>query len=360
MNHTSSDDLLAPIRGPVPASPAVTERLRIAGRSVLIRYGDQMLAELLTRSMRHLRDYAASAPDLSIDCWTVAAGLAASRPGGCPVRGLTYMERGTTHLTWDPPVGPLVIYDRERHRAWIRFGPVDSILNWEVARPFRKILHWWAADCHLQYVHAAAVGSAQGGLLLAGRSGSGKSTTALACLASGMAYAGDDYCLVEPGGTPYVHGLYLSGLGNQQTAELIPALRNALLSGPRLPDDGSAKHLIYADDISPSSVTTGFPLRAIVVPQITGGATSQLLPISPFEALRALAPSTVLQLPGKRGSGLARIADLVRNVPSWKLNLGRDPATAVDLLNNLIVSSLFSAPPLSDGRSGSDSEIRTF
>ena len=44
------------------------------------------------------------------------------------------------------------------------------------------------------------MGTAEGGALLLGASGAGKSTTTLACLASGLAIAGDDFVLVEPAG----------------------------------------------------------------------------------------------------------------------------------------------------------------
>ena len=40
------------------------------------------------------------------------------------------------------------------------------------------------SDRNLQYVHAGAVGNKNGGILLVGKGGSGKSSTALACLKS--------------------------------------------------------------------------------------------------------------------------------------------------------------------------------
>jgi hypothetical protein len=218
----------------------------------------------------------------------------------------------------------------------MRFGPVDSVSNYEVGRPFRKIFHWWAADRSLQVIHAGAIGDTEGGVLLAGRSGSGKSTTALAGLAGGLKYAADDYCLVEPGERPQLHSLYLSGAGNERTAELLPTLRDSLLSAPRLPGLDIGKHLIFCDDIAPSSVTPGFPLRAILVPRVTGGDTTHLEPLSPAESLRALAPSTLLQLPGQRAESLARLANLVRSIPSWSLRLGNDPRAAVDEIRALL------------------------
>lgn len=348
MAEAPLDSFLARLRGPVPEVPAVTERLRLAGRIVHVRFSSAPLAERLLRSVRHLRTTAEAPPELTIDCWTAGPGQAALLPPSWSQTGLTYLERDPCHVTWEPPEGPLVIYDRERRHGWMRFGTLDSVLNWEVARPFRKILHWWGADQSLQLIHAAAVGDAQGGVLLAGRSGSGKSTTALACLVGGLYYAGDDYCVAEPGHTPYVHAVYLSGVGNAQTAQLVPALRERLLAAPRMPAEDRAKHLIFADEVAPEAATAGFPLRGIVIPRITGGNRSRLEPLAAADALRALAPSTVLQLPGKRAEGLARLGQLVRSVPSWQLDLGDDPRTAVETIRRLL------ARPVGDSGSGGE------
>ncbi len=333
MTNGTLDDFIERLRGPVPGTPPVLEHLRIAGRPVLVRFGSQALAELLTRSIRHLREEFSSPPDFVIDCWSTAETCLS---GESIKSGIFHLEKEGIQLTWDAPDGPLAIYDPSRNHAWMRFGPVDSVSNYEVARPFRKILHWWAADRSLQIIHAGAVGDTCGGVLLAGRSGSGKSTTALACLAGGLKYAADDYCLVEPGERPRLHSLYLSGVANARTADLVPTLRHALLSAPTMPGQDSAKHLIFSDEIAPSSVTLGFPLRAIVVPRITGSDSTRLEPLSAAECLRALAPSTLLQLPGQRAEGLARLANLVRSIPSWTLCLGNDPRSAVDVLANLL------------------------
>ena len=336
MKYGPLDEFIERLRGAVPTNPPVLEHLRIAGNPVLVRFACPALSNLLTRSIRHLRENFSSPPDLVIDCWSTDEIPAPGLAGETIEAGMFHFERNGLQLAWDSPDGALAIYDPVVNHAWMRFGPVDSVSNYEVARPFRKILHWWASDRSLQVIHAGAVGNTRGGVLLAGRSGSGKSTTALACLAGGLNYAADDYCLVEPGKPPLVHSLYLSGAGNARTADLVPSLRDALLSAPRLPGHDSAKHLIFADAIAPHSVTPGFPLRAIVVPRITGGTTSRMEPISAAESLRALAPSTLLQLPGQRAAGLARLAELVRGVPSWRLCLGSDPRTAVDVLAGLL------------------------
>jgi len=326
---------LTQCRGEAPAVPAVRLPLRIARRRVLVRFDSHELADRLGRSLRHLRDADAGdlGGDLSIDCWTSDHGVSLAPPPDWPRDGNVHIEDGTISLVWAPPDGPLVVYDRSRRHAWMRFEGLEAISTWEIAAPFRTLLHWWAADQGLQLVHAAAVGHADGGLLLVGRGGSGKSTTALACLAGSLGYVGDDYCLVEGGERPWIHGLYLSGKGNARTAELLPDLRHAFQHAAYSID---GKSVVFADEIRPASVLAGCPLQAIVVPRIEGGSTSRVEPIAAVDALRALAPSTLLQLPGGRAGGLGRLAGLVRRVPAWRLGIGDDPASAVPVLADLL------------------------
>ncbi len=305
------------------------DHLDIAGHAVRIRYADPDLADALGRATRHLKhaDPSAGAPvagALTIDCRT-GPHSAFRVPTTWPATGTMHVDDGSIVLTWDAPHGPLFVYDRTRGHAWARFTSLAELSIWEQATPLRRILHWWAADHGLQLVHAAAVGHASGGLLLVGRSGSGKSTTALACLDAGLGFAGDDYCLLAPGDPPRVYGLYLSGKADDRAATLLPGLREAFAQSP-LRIDG--KSVVFADQIRPDAICTGFPLRGIVVPRLTGESRSHLSPLRPADALRSLAPSTLLQMPGNRADGLERLAAIVRHLPAWELALGSDPAAA--------------------------------
>ena len=54
----------------------------------------------------------------------------------------------------------------------------------------------------LVLLHAAAVGDADGVVLLVGNGGSGKSTTSVVCSQAGLGFLADDFCLLEPGTLP--------------------------------------------------------------------------------------------------------------------------------------------------------------
>jgi hypothetical protein len=215
----------------------------------------------------------------------------------------------------------LALLDLERRTAvfWIRDW--RRLPTWETGAPLRAILHWWLGDHRRGFVHGAGVGLGSGGALIVGKGGSGKSTTALACLDAGLAYAGDDYCLVGATETPYVHSVYSSAKLTPDSMLRFPRLQQTLGTAGRA--DGE-KSVLFLYPSYRSQLLGGFPLRAILVPRITGRSASDVSALSPSKALLQLAPSSLFQLPGRTPAGFAAIAALVRSVPCYTLQLGTD------------------------------------
>jgi hypothetical protein len=177
------------------------------------------------------------------------------------------------------------------------------------------------ADHGRQLVHAAALGTTSSGLLLAGQGGSGKSSTALACLGSALRYAGDDYCLVSFEPEPRAHSLYGSAKLHADQAGRFPGLTPALVNADKL---SSEKALFMVHRQFPQHIQESFPVVAVVVPVIAGARRAWVEPSSPGSALLALAPSTILQLPGAGRGALATLARLVQRLPCYRLHLGGD------------------------------------
>jgi hypothetical protein len=193
---------------------------------------------------------------------------------------------------------------------------------YEMGAALRIILHWWMSKRDRQYVHAGAVGTAEGGVLLVGKGGSGKSSTALACLNSNLFYASDDYCLVSTTPEPYVYSLYNTGkLKGEVDLERFPQFIPQLYNRDRLNDE---KAMVFVHKYYPEKLISGFPLRAILIPQVTGKPDTQLIQATAGQALSALAPSTILQLPGATQTALKTMSGLVRKVPCYHLKLGTE------------------------------------
>ncbi len=314
--------------------PFVERDYRIMGRSVRLRGAGPALAEL-ARAFAHLASGRSDPASLTVH---LADGDAVSLPrapwdllGRTPSTAWDADESELMHV-WDERVDGLFRLDGASvsmldHASGVGVFWTASLARmprYERAAPLRAILDWWGGDHGCRVVHAGAVGTEQGGALLVGKAGSGKSTAVLACVGSGLSYAGDDGVAVSAGTMPMVHSLYC-------TAKLEPChLRRALpLLTPMLEHSEQAhqgKRMFFLDRDRSAALTAGFPLRAVLVPRVTEGQRTTTRPVSSSAALVALAPSTLFQIPGARQQRLHHMAAVLRRVPAYALDLGSDLA----------------------------------
>ncbi len=209
-------------------------------------------------------------------------------------------------------------FDLASKRAWFHVPRVADAPPWGFEHPFLKLLHPWLRTRGRLILHAGAIGRERCALIV-GPGGSGKSTLSIAGQRHGLGYLGDDYVAVNVA-AQRAFGLY-------RVAKLVPEhLRTmfAELEAQRLPalDPSLPKARLAIDVTHPD----GMPIAAIVVPRV--GAHHDFAPTSAADALRALAPSTLFQLPGYPAD-LAAMAALVRMVPAYRLTSGPDLAASL-------------------------------
>lgn len=231
---------------------------------------------------------------------------------GGAVAGLSH---GPVRATAAADNTSLMLWDDERRVGCCWFAGVGGVTRWDRAAPLRTALHFALAGPHRQLVHGAVVGSGGRGVLLAGPGGSGKSTTTLACLQAGMQVVGDDYAAVD------------------FTAEPARAwnLYRSIKVGERETGAGGCDHrrtLILGEDL-PGAPTEMLELAALLLPRVAGGPHSSVSTATPAQALRALAPSTLLQIPQEKQPSMGLLAQLARTVPAYHLNLGADRGVEV-------------------------------
>jgi hypothetical protein len=202
----------------------------------------------------------------------------------------------------------------------------------------RQIFFWWLSSRGLLPVHGAALGTSEGGVLLVGKSGSGKSTTTLANLGSEMMYAGDDYVGVALEPSPWVHSLY--GTGKLEAVSIRTLLPHLLPLAANPDEIESEKAVLYVREHFGRQMTSGFPLSAILVPRLgLGQRDHRIREISRAEAFAALAPNTMIELRTAGGAEFAAMSRLVHAVPCYGIELGTDvssiPQTIRSFLANL-------------------------
>jgi hypothetical protein len=321
------------------AGSVILRSYSIGGLSVTLRFAGPALVERLSAALDHHPRGAQGTPTLTISIWdTVSTGVPMppfprdAFDGGTSGAART-SEPPAVRAKYRPDHRSLSLLDRGDDLAVFCVSDGAGLPSSETGAPFRLILHWWMADHGRQLVHAAALGTSSDGLLLVGKGGSGKSTTALACLGSRLRYLGDDYCLVSFDPSPRAHSLYSSAKLNADQARRFPRLASAIVNPEGL---ATEKALFLMHRHSPHHIQDSFAIAAIVVPRISSDSCSWLEPTSAGSALLALAPSTILQLPGAGCTAFATMSELVQRVPSYRLHLGADLAALPSLLGSAL------------------------
>lgn len=319
-------------------SGLVERRFGVAERLLRLCFAGYALHDRLAPAIEHLATTEEEAPDFTVylfDTATTGVELKAAwdasayGPRG-EIAGFN-TERYCTAFQQGADV--LLTLDRQSREAVYWVPDAAQVPYWERSFPLRTVFHWWFEDLPLQPVHAAAVGLAGGGVLIAGPGGCGKSTTALACLESELQYAGDDYVLVRQAPTPHVYCLYGTAKLDADNLGRIPAMRTFLDNADRLDRE---KALVFLRSWLPGKLIGGFPIRALVTPRVTGRRDTLLRPVGAMEAVRALAPTTLYHLPGAERQAFAKIAALVRQLPCYVLEVGTDlPQIPVRILELL-------------------------
>ena len=310
-------------------------KLAFGSTSVLLRFaGDELVAAFLPALAN--RPVGDGPVDLEVVVWDSALSAvgfpplepgrseAAARRGGDRAIEKVYQRGVDTFTAIDHAAGTAVV--------WV--PDARTVPTNEIACPLRMLIHLWGRRRGLHLLHGGAVGTADGGVLIAGRSGIGKSTVALSCLGTDLGYAGDDYVLVDASADPVAYAVYTSG--KLQPDQL---LRFDHLAPARLNPGSDDKPVFLFAQTHASWLSDGFPLRAVVVPRITGSATPRLVPASAATAISNIAPSTVFQLPYSGPSTMAVAAALAKRLPTFFLEMGPEIDLVPPLLLDWIRSS---------------------
>jgi hypothetical protein len=273
--------------------------------------------------------------DLHLEAIIAPGGLPLQPPDQGAVDGRWLHESSTSRTMLGG--GQLNHLDQIDPLSWGVWWGVGSRADhpWEESAPVRLLLDWWGSARDLHLVHAGAVGSEDGAVLLVGPGGSGKSTSCLACIGSSLSYLSDDYCMVSLQPEPVVHSLYATGKADARSRELL-----AHLEIEDTPTRVDGKVIIDVADRFPDALALSQTLRAIVVPQVDSTVRSPaLVPLPAPHALRALAPSTMFQLPGSPPTKLERLSRLVRLLPAYSLTVGSDVAAIPEALGDVIAAA---------------------
>ena len=300
---------------------------QFGGQRVRIRIVGREMAMHITRPFSHLRADVSDTrtPQLTIDLWDES-----ETDVHCQVRPLNG-GRQTTFAVLAPD-GRFLAQQRPNVLNYYDHGGQNIISSvawsgevsvYERWKPLGRALLEWYNDQDVQIVHAGVVARDNEGVLFVGTSGSGKSTSVLACLCGGFSFLGEDYVGLQKleDGSLVGHSLYNSVFLENNHVTRFPRLAPYIMTG--LPHE--EKSAIVLSQIYPEKLSRTVPIRALILPRVVDTNKTMIRPASKSEAL-SLGRASLLELPNKGLGryGFERLAQLVERVPCYWLELGRD------------------------------------
>ena len=312
---------------------------KIGEYTVKLTFAGPALVPYFTPAFEHLTAKPVPDPNLTVCIWDSYSTR--SKSISPPIRAEDHhplgQVRGTIgeHLIIDYDLETNCLNLLDIHQGlgiyWVQNSNKHSPA--ETAAPLRNIIFWWSRRHGYQFLHAGAIGTPNGSAVVVGKSGSGKSTTTMACLFSGMLFLGDDNILVDAKSVPTAYSLYNSA---KMDPDLYQRL-SAVIPTHIKPDNASVDKWIYfLQTYFPENLPKSLPVKAIVYPKISGLGTTKVAPASPGMILKALAPSSIVPFSGAGSSDFQAIASFIKRVPCYTLELGNDLQKSPFLIQQLL------------------------
>jgi hypothetical protein len=302
----------------------VVRHIELAGTRIALLFAGERLVPVLFPALAHLEVEADRDADVSFHVWdTESTGVDVPPP---PCRRECFTDRGDiwsfgsrrirSAFHWIEFSLNLLDLERREGVFWVRSS--EQVPYWTKASPLRTLLHWWMEANGAQMLHAAAVGTDEGALLVTGKGGVGKSTTALTCLTAGMAYIADDYVVVRLEPEPTVFSVYSTAKLDRPQLDRFPQLapHAANLTGA---DD---KVVVHLEPAFARQLRRSLPLLCVASPTFAGVPETFFASAPPGRLQRAAAFTTMSQLPHAGRTTHEFIERMVAALPGVELHLG--------------------------------------
>lgn len=311
------------------------------GLTVCCRFLNPGLIDRIWPSLRHLSSPAPTGqPDLTISLWSGQPGLP-DVPAPHPFMMATARKHLVLLLCSD---ARFKAFNEDWHgsRTWIDLDAGEAFYfvrdaaalpYFETAAPLRALLNAFLNRRGRQIVHASAVGDARGGLLLVGEGGSGKSSTALLCLDSPLFHMADDWCVVAPGNPPRIASAYNSAKLRPDNLHRFPSLVARIHNHDKLDEE---KATLFLHDHFPEKLLAVAPARAVLLPTVTGAASTRVERVAGTHTWRAMVSCTLAQIPGADPANVGLMNAFCSRLPSYRLLLGRDLPAIPGVLSRLL------------------------
>ncbi|MCP4937424.1 MAG: hypothetical protein GY927_25240 [bacterium] len=323
--------------------PVTWHELTVVGCSVALTCVGKTVAGFFLPALAHLENVTSSAnlPMVQFSlCDTATSGL---NPPPIPFSAADYFRYGQRAVYHNGELSIMHIltetmilaYNRRERRGILWTRDASALSIYERAAPLQSLFYWALEEFGWQIVHAAALGRADGGVLLVGNSGAGKSTTALSVIQDDeLRYLSDDKCLVRLGQSPTAFSIFNSAKLNEDMLDALPQFRPLIADWDAEFKIGKGLAFLYPN--LKEKMIRSFPIRALLIPRIANREKPKLTPANGIDAFRVLGPSTVIWLPGAEANSYRFLAQLVRSVPCYFLDLAASPGANLPAIAEVI------------------------
>ncbi|MDD2723759.1 MAG: glycosyltransferase [Methylovulum sp.] len=321
---------------------AVVRHLQLAGTFIRVVYAGDTLYRLFSPALAHLEAEIPNLPDITFHIWdSISTQIDMPPP---PVPQHCFTDRGDiwgmnsprirTAFHWIECSVNLMDLEQKEAVYWVK--DASTIPYWCEASPLRTLFHWWMEKQGCQLLHAAALADGENAVLITGKGGVGKSTTALSCLAAGMHYLADDYLVVGLSPEPRVYSLYTSAKLVSGQLQHFPHLAPLVTNMAYLDEEKAVVQLWPAYH---PQLCRSLPLKAVVTPCFGATGETVFAPIGYAEVRNAAAFTTLSQLPYAGGKTYAFIDKMLASVPYLSMVLGHDLAAVPRSIRQLLATS---------------------
>jgi hypothetical protein len=312
----------------------------VAGLHVRLHSPDAQLAHLFYRAFSHLPAPSHSTKiDIDLEIVTGDSRLQLNQNTGSGF----FSDHGGHRFHASPDgrfvchevleSGSLWCVDRTDSRAigWIE-SPERLTLN-ESNKPLPNLLALLLQPFGLYMFHAALVSWRNYGVLFVGASGSGKSTSALACLLGGFDFLSEDFVILQETPTGFIgHSVYNSAWLDPDHLSRFGDLRRHARTG----DGEQRKSVMMMAEIMPERMRSSVGLDLMILPVVAPDGPSAIHEAGRPEALRQLAPNCLMTASRLDKTGFESLVRLVKASRCYRLHLGNDLENVPSLVRDVV------------------------
>lgn len=285
-------------------------RVNICGRIVQLCFPEESMSKPAMRSLSGLITEEDGAPDATFFYWYDTSVAYSPQTDGY-VSGTLPVDDGHFRFVGSDPL------KRRFYFTWPCPKGEDFMIY---GRTLPCLFSRWASANDLILIHAAVVGHNGKGVLIAGRSGTGKTTFAASCLAQGMDFISDDYSLLSASGPLRAMPLYSVVAISPDMYAKFQTLEQLSIPPKWVRPDGKIQLTIPRDRIAQS-----LDIKAVIIPVITGDREPSICQASRGSAMVHMLQSSASQVFRDKDTGLIRqMAQRLAGLPVYEMRMSTD------------------------------------